>query len=73
MSDLDSARFLAAFPPIMSAIKIGSDGMRIQFDVPENQMAEAVKLLQWRERVLVIEVRPESKKEQKGNTISFGG
>lgn len=45
----------------MTAIKICGDGsgMRIQLDVPESEMAEALKLLMWRERVLVVEVRPE--------------
>jgi hypothetical protein len=50
--------FLAAFPPIQSAIKITGDGngMRIQFDIPETQMAEAVKLLAWRRRVVRVTV-----------------
>ena len=55
------ASFLAAFPAIQSAIKIYGDlqGMRIQFDVPESEMGEAVKLLMWRERVLRLTVEPE--------------
>ena len=32
--DLDRAEFLAALPPIMSAIRTGGDGMRVQFDIP---------------------------------------
>jgi len=58
----EQASFLAAFPPIQSAIKIYGDlqGMRIQFDVPESEMGEATKLLMWRERVLRITVEPES-------------
>lgn len=55
----DSASFLATFPPIMSAIKVtgNGDGMRIQFDVPESEMAEAVKLFAWRsERMLRLTV-----------------
>ena len=57
----EAASFLAAFPAIQSAIKIYGDrqGMRIQFDVPESEMGEAVKLLMWRERVLRITVEPE--------------
>jgi len=57
----ETARFRAAFPAIMSAIKICGDGtgMRIQLDIPESEMAEALKLLMWREQVLVVEVRPE--------------
>ena len=56
----DEATFLASFPTIMSAIKVYGDrqGMRIQLDVPESEMGEAVKLLAWREQVLEIRVRP---------------
>lgn len=58
----DKATFLATLPPIMSAIKItgAQDGMRIQFDVPESEMGEAVKLLAWRERVLQVTIQPEN-------------
>ena len=71
MSDQDSATFRAAFPTIQSAIKIYGDrqGMRIQFDIPESEMAEAVKLLQWRERVLVVNVEPENDKPEKSRKI----
>ena len=57
----ESASFLAAFPTIQSAIKIYGDlqGMRIQFDIPESEMGEAIKLLMWRERVLRLTVEPE--------------
>lgn len=57
----DSATFRAAFPSIQTALKIHGDGngMRIQLDIPESEMAEAVKLLAWRQRVLVVTVRPE--------------
>lgn len=57
----DSASFLAAFPCIQSAIKVYGDkqGMRIQFDIPESEMGEALKMLLWRERVLRITVAPE--------------
>jgi len=61
----DSATFRAAFPPIMSAIKVDGSGggMRIQFDVPESEMAEAIKLLAWRQCVLIVTVRPEPQEE----------
>lgn len=48
--------FLASFPPIMSAIKCGQDGMRIQFDVPESEMGNAVELLAMRGVVLRVTV-----------------
>ena len=57
----DRAEFLASFPPIQSAIKVYGDkqGMRIQLDIPESEMAEAVSILQWRERVLRVTIEPE--------------
>ena len=59
----NEATFRAAFPSIMSAIRIDGSGggMRIQFDVPESEMAEAIKLLAWRQCVLVLTVRPEGR------------
>ena len=55
---VDSATFLASFPPIMSAIRLGQDGMRLQFDVPETEMAQALKLLAWRDVVLKVTIKP---------------
>lgn len=51
-------RFRASFPAIQSAIKITGDGggMRIQLDIPESEMADAVKLLVLRQVVLVVTV-----------------
>lgn len=61
VSDLDRAEFLASFPPIQSAIKRSGDnsGMRVQFDIPESEMGEAIKLLQWGQMVLRVTVEPE--------------
>ena len=70
----DSASFLAAFPTIQSAIKVYGDkqGMRIQLDIPESEMGEALKLLMWREMVLRVDVRPEAGGQQKdGRKIHF--
>ena len=33
--------------------------MRVQLDIPEPEMAEAVKLLAWREMVLRVTVEPD--------------
>jgi hypothetical protein len=72
MSREEKATFIASFPPIMSAIKIygTNDGMRIQLDVPESEMAEAVKLLAWRMRALRVIIEPtnETEKNTKGST-----
>ena len=59
----EPASFLAAFPAIQSAIKIYGDlqGMRLQFDVPESEMGEAIKLLMWRECILKVTIEPEAK------------
>ena len=59
----DRAEFLASFPCIQSAIKVYGDeqGMRVQIDIPESEMGEALKLLQWRGVVLKVTVEPESR------------
>jgi hypothetical protein len=58
--------FLASFPPIQSAIKVGQDGMRIQLDIPETEMANAVELLALRNVVLKVTVEiAEKAKEEK--------
>jgi hypothetical protein len=45
----------------MSGIKTGGDGMRVQFDIPETDMAEAVKLLTMRGKVLRVTVEVNDK------------
>jgi len=55
------ATFRATLPPILSAVKVSGDGgLRIQLDVPECDEADALRLLLWRERVLVVTVEPEN-------------
>ena len=56
MSRLDTAKFKASIPPIMSGIKTGGDGMRLSLDIPETEMGEAVKLLGMRGKRLVVTV-----------------
>jgi hypothetical protein len=55
-----SITFLASFPAIQSAIKIdgSGNGMRIQLDIPEVEMNEAVALLGLREVVLRVTIEP---------------
>lgn len=60
-SSVQASTFLASFPCIQSAIKIGPDGMRIQLDIPESEMGEAVKLLAWRDQVLQVTIAPQSR------------
>ena len=40
-----SVTFLASLPDILSAVKAGGDGMRVQFDIPETEKANAIPLL----------------------------
>jgi len=65
----DKVTFLAAFPSIQSAIKItgAGDGMRIQLDIPESQMGNAIELLAWRQRVLKVTVEVEQDGQHETN------
>lgn len=55
-TSLSKANFIATIPPIMSGIKTGGDGMRVQFDVPESEMGEAAKLIGMRGKRLLVTV-----------------
>jgi hypothetical protein len=55
----EPVRFLASFPQVLAALKIGQDGMRIQLDIPESEMDQARRLLDMRGQVLVITVELE--------------
>lgn len=59
----DTVRFLATFPAIQSAIKVDGSGggMRIQLDIPESEMGQAVLLLAMREQILDVTVKPYGK------------
>ncbi|MDP6769071.1 MAG: hypothetical protein QF704_00060 [Anaerolineales bacterium] len=63
--------FRAAFPAIQSAIKVGSDGMRLTLDVPESDLEDAVALLALRDQVLrvTVEVIPYGKKETRDRLL----
>jgi hypothetical protein len=52
--------FLASFPPIQSAIKVGQDGARVQFDIPESEMPAIVRLMLMRGVVLRVTVELEA-------------
>lgn len=55
----DSVTFLCSMPDVLSQLKIGKDGMRIQLDVPESELANALPLVKWRDCVLRVTVVPE--------------
>lgn len=61
---MSSISFYASIPAIQSGIKIGDDGMRVQFDVPESDMEEAIKLTNMRRKALVLTVRDDDKTEE---------
>ena len=63
------AVFKASIPPIMSGFKTGGDGVRVQFDSPETDMGEAVKLLAMRGKVLIVTVEPEGNERAKSRKI----
>lgn len=52
--------FLATFPPIQSAIKVGRDGARVQLDIPASELPAVVRLLglQAQETVLEVSIKP---------------
>lgn len=58
-SAADAVAFLASFPPIQSAIRVGQDGARIQLDIPETEMPSIVRLMLMRGVVLRITVEVE--------------
>jgi len=52
--------FLASFPAIQSAIKVGDTGMRIVLDIPETEMGNAVALIAMRQKRLRVIVEEDS-------------
>ena len=68
-SDLTVATFNASIPPIMSGIKTGGDGMRVQFDIPETDMGEAVKLLAMRGKRLTVTVEVNDNQQRNNKRI----
>ncbi len=70
MGDMNRATFDASIPPIMTGIKTGGDGMRLQLDIPENQMGEGAKLLAMRGKRLRVTVEViHSEQENAGRKI----
>jgi hypothetical protein len=52
--------FLAHFPAIQSAIRVGDDGMRIQLQITESEMANALWLIQLRDKRLKVSIEEAS-------------
>ena len=62
----ERAVFMASLPAIQSAIKRdgGGNGMRIQLDIPESEMAQAVKMLAWTQCVWRVTIEPQRRGEE---------
>lgn len=71
MSDTITAKFRASIPPIMSGIKTGGDGMRVQFDIPESDMGEGAKLLIMRGKRLVVTVEVDASDIKPKSTVRY--
>lgn len=54
----DSVTFLCTLPAIQSAVRVSGngDGMRVQLEIPEDEMGNAVGLLTMRGQVLRVTV-----------------
>lgn len=70
----DSATFRATIPGIMSALKVSGDGgARLQLDIPESDLLDALPLLAWRDKVLLVTVAPEPNKQSIGEQSGRAG
>jgi len=47
---------MASLPPIQSALNYGADGCRVKLDIPESDIAEAVKLITLRGKAFKITI-----------------
>ena len=54
----EAVTFLASMPDVLSQMKIGKDGMRLQLEIPESELGQALLLVMWRDRVLRVTVTP---------------
>lgn len=55
----ERAAFMAVMPSTVSAMQIhGDEGMRFQLDVDESNLAEALKIVMWRGKVLKVTIEP---------------
>ncbi len=57
----EKATFYAVIPSTQSAIRVhGESGGRIEFDVDDTSIADMLKLVLWRDRLLKVTVEPET-------------
>lgn len=52
-------KFVASLPPVQSAIKVSGngDGARITLEIPESELAEAIKLMLFRGKTFDVVIR----------------
>lgn len=64
---IERASFIATFPTNQSAISMhGGGGMRIQLDIPENDVPNALALTLWRNRAMRVVITPMKKDPKTG-------
>ena len=49
-------KFAASLPNIQSAISVGGDGVRVKLDIPETDIAEALKLVLLKGKVFTVTI-----------------
>jgi len=62
-------KFTGSISQSKNAISFGGHGIRVQFDIPENQALEANKLTLFRNRILKIAIEVEEDGEKVRDTI----
>ena len=62
----DSITFSAIIAPIMSGIRTGNDGARVQLDVPESDMAAILHLITMRGARLKVTIELDDDKQYGG-------
>ena len=59
MSKISKIGFWASFPDILGAIRIhGRDGVRIQLDIPEGNILDAIQTIAHRNQAFWVEIDP---------------
>ena len=54
---MEEIKFLASIPDIQSAMSVGKSGARLKIDIPDTDLAQALRLILWREQLLEVTVR----------------
>jgi len=70
MSELPKLSFLAALPPIQSAMSVSgnNDGMRIKIDVSNAEVPNAVRLMLYANKLFRVTIEPV---EEEAKTVRY--